>query len=123
MENNFDLLLYEMRCSDLSSYSKNGPSKFQALDVRQNVLLKHCPLTISALETPIEEIWDNYNFVFHYRIRAHLPWILKEGKNIRNKDSIKEEEQTGKEKLTSLPGLSTVFNHHDCVIILSPTPN
>ena len=31
-EINWHLLLYEIRCSDLSSYCKNGPSKFQALD-------------------------------------------------------------------------------------------
>jgi hypothetical protein len=120
---NLDLLLFEIRCSDLSSYSKNGPSKFQALDVRQNFLLKYCPLTISALETPIEEIWDDYNFVFHYRIRALLPRILKKEKDAFYKDSIKEEPQTGQDKLSSSPGLSPVFNHHDCVIILSPTPN
>ena len=87
-EINWDLLLYEIRCSDLSSYSKNGPSKFQALDVKHNFLLKYCPLTISALETPIEEIWDNYNFVFRYRIRALLTRILKEGKDTCNKNSI-----------------------------------
>jgi len=120
---NLDLLLFEIRCSDLSSYSKNGPSKFQALDVRQNFLLKYCPLTISALETPIEEIWDDYNFVFHYRIRALLPRILKKEKDAFYKDSIKEEPKTGQDKLSSSPGLSPVFNHHDCVIILSPTPN
>jgi hypothetical protein len=41
-EINLDLLLYEIRCSDLSSYSKNGPSKFQGLDVRQTFLLEYC---------------------------------------------------------------------------------
>jgi hypothetical protein len=92
------------------------------LDVRQNFLLKYCPLTISALDTPIEEIWDD-NFVFHYRIRALLPRILKKEKDACNKDSIKEEAKTGKDKLSSSPGLSPVFNHHDCVIILSSTPN
>jgi hypothetical protein len=48
--------------------------------------------TVAPLETPIEEIWDNYNFVFHYRIRALLTRILKEGKDTRNKNSIKEQE-------------------------------
>jgi hypothetical protein len=82
-------------------------------------------LTISALETPIEEIWDNYNFVFHYRIRALLPKIFKEGKDACHKDRVKEEEfaMVGKEKLTSSPSLSPVCNHHDYVFILSPTPN
>ena len=124
-EINLDLLLYEIRCSDPSTYSKNGPSKFQALNVRENFLLQHCSLNISAQETPIEEIWENYNFVFHYRIRALLPMILKEGKETCNWDSIKDEEYTkeSKEKLTSSPSLSPVCNHNDCVIILSPTPN
>jgi len=124
-EINLDLLLYEIQCSDLSSYSKNGPSKFQALNVRENFLLQHCPLNISAQETPIEEIWENYNFVFHYRIRALLPMILKEGKETCNWDSIKDEEYTkeSRAKLTSSPSLSPVCNHNDCVIILSTTPN
>jgi hypothetical protein len=123
---NLDLLLYKIRCSNLSSYSKNGPSKLQALDVRQNFLLKYSPLIVPAFEIPVKEIRDNYKFAFRYRICALLPKILtNEGKDSSNQDSKKEEESAkrDKEELISSHNSYSVYNHHDCVVILIPTPN